>query len=62
MKCARCGCGLIQQRAWAKASSNERAAWLAAGKNVLQGRGWCRKCYLRAWRRAKRLHVTLDAL
>lgn len=46
----RCGCGLVQQRAWARADTDQRRYMLAQGLRVLQGRGMCRGCYLRAWK------------
>lgn len=51
-KCA-CGRGMVGQTAWAKATAEQRKAWLAQGLTLLQGRGMCRGCYLRAWRRGE---------
>ena len=56
MNCIRCPREVIQQRAWAKASRNQRQAWLNSGATVLQGRGMCRACYLRAWRAGEIQH------
>lgn len=45
-----CGVGLIRQRAWAKASTAQRRTWLENDQRMLQGRGLCRGCYLKAYK------------
>lgn len=60
--CKNCRRELVQQRAWEKASPAQRSVWLAEGKTTLQGRGLCRRCYLRAYRVAKRRGVLMQAV
>lgn len=62
MRCRTCPTVLVQQREWDRLTPNQRKVRLAAGENLFQGRGLCRRCYLRAWRLARRRNVTLDAV
>lgn len=62
MRCRTCPTVLVQQRVWDRLTSRERKIRLSEGENLLQGRGLCRRCYLRAWRLAKRRNVTMDAV
>lgn len=48
--CPDCGCGLIRQRAWMKATTEQRREWLANDQRLVQGHGLCRGCYLRAYK------------
>lgn len=54
--CERCPREVIAQTIWAKASPNQRQAWLNANKAMLQGRGMCRACYLKAWKAGEIQH------
>lgn len=55
--CLRCPRGLVPQRTWQKATSAQRAAWLAESKTVHQARGLCRACYLKAYRAGEINHT-----
>jgi hypothetical protein len=51
MTCEECGVGLVEQSKWHKATDEQRANWKALKWAPYAGRGLCRSCYQRAYRR-----------